>query len=133
MELKEIAFNLAKVIVENKGEDVILLDVSGLTTIASYMIIATAQSTAHLYHLDDLVTQKGLEFGLVRINAYSDKQDPWRLVDFDDIIIHLFLPKTREFYQLEKLWVDAIAYNVSFNTSSENQTPGEEKSPLEEK
>lgn len=94
---------LLKELEEGKAEDCIHLEVQGKTSLADDMIIASGGSTVHVGALADRLMKKAKEQGCpVRVEGLP--QNDWVLLDFGDVIVHLFRPQVRSFYNLEKLW-----------------------------
>ena len=86
-----------------KAEDVLPIDLSGKTSLADTMVIATGRSTTHVGAIADRVTKACKEAGLhVRVEGLPHCD--WVLVDASDVIVHIFRPEVRQFYNLEKLW-----------------------------
>lgn len=105
---KEAAAELADMIYDildtQSAEDIVRLDLTGKSSIADTMIVASGRSNRHVNALSDYV-QRGLkEVGLKKLGIEGDKQNDWVLIDAGDVIVHLFRPEVREFYALEKLW-----------------------------
>ena len=89
-----------------KAQNVLTLDVRKLTGLADYMIIASGTSTRHCKSLADNVVVKSKEAGVrpLGVEGNDQSQANWVLVDLGEVVIHVMLPETREYYQLEKLW-----------------------------
>ena len=87
-----------------KGYDIAVMDVRKLTTMASYMIIANATSTRQAKALANNVREKLKELGVDIRGTEGEKEGEWVLVDLDEIIVHIMLPATRAYYNLEQLW-----------------------------
>ncbi len=106
---RENAVELARMIKEGKGENVVVLDVSGKSTFADYFIIATASSSVHLRGLGRIVSEGIVSLGIkpVPVRQNNSSSDEWRLIDLGDIVIHLMTAPARTFYDLEKLWFGA--------------------------
>jgi len=89
---------------DDKAEDIIAIDLSGKTEIADYMIIASGRSQRHVAAIaDHLVDRLERETGR-SVRVEGGAQADWVLVDATDIIVHVFRPEVRSFYNLEKMW-----------------------------
>ncbi len=87
-----------------KARDVVVLDVRGLTSIADSMVIASGTSDRHVRSLAENVVEKCKESGQRPLGIEGIKDGEWVLVDLQDIVVHVMLPRVRDFYNLEKLW-----------------------------
>ena len=87
-----------------KARDITRLDVRDMTTVTDYMIIASGTSNRHVQALADSVAEKAREAGHRPIGVEGEEGGEWVLLDLQDALVHLMLPKVREFYNLEKLW-----------------------------
>ena len=87
-----------------KARDVVVLDVRGLTSIADSMVIASGTSDRHVRSLAESVVEKCKESGQKPLGVEGLKDGEWVLVDLQDVLVHVMLPRIREFYGLEKLW-----------------------------
>ncbi|RUM29860.1 MAG: ribosome silencing factor [Aquifex sp.] len=104
---------LIKELLENKkAENIVVLDVSKLTNLADYFVIATANSTTHARaladYLEEELEKRGIEIDHVEGRDYGH----WILIDLIDTIVHIFTPETREYYGLEWIWADAERVEV---------------------
>lgn len=104
--IEEKAIEIAKLVQDGKGRDVVLIDVSSISSWTDYFVIATVTSSAHLQGLSkdikDYIKDNDLEIHLT--NKKSPDGADWNLIDIGPIIVHLMIETTREFYDLEKLW-----------------------------
>ena len=89
---------------DSKAEDVVTIDLRGRSPLADYMVIASGGSQRHVSALADhlLYAMKDCNKGQTRVEGLSECD--WVLIDLGDIVVHLFRPETREFYNLEKMW-----------------------------
>jgi ribosome-associated protein len=98
----------ADAIFSKKGMDIVLLDVEGLFVLSDVFVIATGTSRPHVQSLAEHVEEKMLEeLGLKPLRSEGKPEAEWVLLDFGDVIVHLFQAPAREFYGLERLWADA--------------------------
>lgn len=89
---------------DGKGLDIVKLYVSDMTTMTDWMIVASGTSGRHLRALIDNVTEKARAAGHRPIGVEGEEGGEWVLLDLQDAVVHVMLPKVREFYNLEKLW-----------------------------
>jgi len=87
-----------------KAQDIIKLDVRDMTTVTDYMIVASGTSNRHVKALVDNVAEKARKAGHKPIGVEGEEGGEWVLLDLQDTLVHVMLPKVREFYNLEKLW-----------------------------
>ena len=104
--------NLKKLIIEtldnNKALDIVLIDLKDKSSIADYMIIASGTSSRHIQSLSEQVLDKFKENGLNQCKIEGKDSAEWKLVDGIDIVVHIFNPEKRKFYELEKIWSELI-------------------------
>lgn len=87
-----------------KAKDIVKLDVRELTTVTDYMIVASGTSNRHVRALADAVADKSREAGHRPTGIEGEDGSEWVLLDLQDALVHVMLPRVREFYNLEKLW-----------------------------
>lgn len=98
----------ADAIFSKKGMDIVLLDVEGLFVLSDVFVIASGTSRPHVQSLADHVEERMREeLGLKPLRSEGRAEAEWILLDFGDVIVHLFQPGPRDFYGLERLWADA--------------------------
>ncbi|MCU0519617.1 MAG: ribosome silencing factor [Anaerolineae bacterium] len=109
MESRELANRITEIIVDRQGEDIVLLDLTEVTTFTDYFVICTAGSRRQLDALQNAIREgvKQSEQRLVALNVEGDPESGWVLVDYNSVIIHLFSDEMRKFYRLEELWSNA--------------------------
>ena len=108
MEIIEVKNQIEIILDNNKAKNIVSIDLKKKSYIADYMIIASGTSSRHLQSLSE-----NLVFELKKIGIYNCRMEgkdslDWKLVDAIDIIIHIFHPEKREFYDLEKMWSEPI-------------------------
>ena len=89
---------------EVKAKDIVKLDVSNLTTVTDYMVVASGTSSRHVKALADAVAEKAKAAGHRPAGVEGEDGGEWVLLDLGDTLVHVMLPRVREFYNLEKLW-----------------------------
>jgi len=99
-----ILATVEQALADMKAVDVKVLDVRGASDIADYMVIASGTSDRHLRAVADRVVQMAKASGQRPLGIEGEAQGEWVLVDLPDVMVHLMLPRTREFYALEQLW-----------------------------
>ena len=87
-----------------KGKDLVKLDVSKLTTVTDYMVVASGTSNRHVKALAEAVAEKARAAGHRPAGIEGEDGSEWVLLDLGDTLVHVMLPRVREFYNLEKLW-----------------------------
>ena len=105
IKLKDI---IEKALDVNKARDVVVIDLKRKTYIADYMIIASGTSSRHIQSLSEIIVRKLEEFGILNCKIEGKDSPHWKLVDAADIIVHIFHPEKRSFYDLEKMWSENI-------------------------
>jgi ribosome-associated protein len=102
-----LALSAAQAIDEKKGEDVLLLDVSGLLVVTDVFLLASGTSTRHVRSLMDDAEVALREIDRRPIRREGAEYGEWVLLDYGDVVIHVFEKETRSYYDLERLWADA--------------------------
>ncbi len=97
---------------EIKGEDIKVIKIDELTVLADYFIIATGNSTTQIKALADRVDQQLSLKGIEPDHREGFSSGNWILLDYNSVVIHIFHPETRDFYNLEKLWNDGEVINI---------------------
>ncbi len=104
-ELKEIIIQILDI---NKALDIVSIDLKHKSSMADYMIIASGTSSRHIQSLSEQVLDKLKDNGIKDSKIEGKDSNEWKLVDGIDIVIHIFHPEKRKFYELEKMWAELI-------------------------
>ena len=104
MNSEDLADLIVDALDDIKAQDVIKLDVRDLTTVTDYMIVASGTSNRHVQALAENVAEKAKAAGHRPIGVEGEEGGEWILLDLSDALVHVMLPKVRDFYNLEKLW-----------------------------
>lgn len=89
---------------EVKGLDLKVLDVRQLTSVTDFMVVASGTSDRHVRALARNVVERAREAGYLPLGMEGDREGEWVLVDLNDVVVHVMLPRVRDFYQIERLW-----------------------------
>ncbi len=92
---------------EDKAEDVVTIDLAGKSDIADAMVVASGRSQRHVSAMADKVMRRLKHAGFGRAKAEGAGASDWVLIDAEDVIVHLFRPEVRSFYNLERVWSEA--------------------------
>ena len=92
----------------NKALDVVTIDLEGKSSIADYMIIASGTSSRHIQALSEQVVEELKKNGILNCKIEGKDSTDWKLVDGIDLVVHIFNPEKRKFYELEKMWSELI-------------------------
>ena len=105
-------FDLKKIIVNtldsNKALDIVLIDLKNKSSMADYLIIASGTSSRHIQALSEIVLDKFKSNGISNCKIEGNKSNDWKLIDGIDVVVHIFNPEKRKFYDLEKMWSELI-------------------------
>ena len=104
--------DLKKIIIQtldiNKALDIVSIDLKDKSSMAEYMIIASGTSSRHIQSLSEQVLEKFKDYGMKDSKIEGKDSTEWKLVDGIDLIVHIFHPEKRKFYELEKIWSELI-------------------------
>ena len=92
----------------NKAQDIVTIDLKDKSSMADYMIIASGTSSRHIQSLSEQVLEKLKDNGIKNSKIEGKESNEWKLVDGIDLIVHIFHPEKRKFYELEKIWSELI-------------------------
>jgi ribosome-associated protein len=104
MDSKELCELVVHALEDVKAKDIVTLDVRDMTSVTDYMIVASGTSNRHVKALADAVAEKAKEAGQKPVGIEGENGSEWVLIDLQDALVHVMLPRVREFYNLEKLW-----------------------------
>ena len=104
--------DLKKIVIKtldiNKAHDIVTIDLKDKSSMADYMIIASGTSSRHIQSLSEQVLEKFKDNGIKESKIEGKESAEWKLVDGIDLIVHIFHPEKRKFYELEKIWSELI-------------------------
>ncbi len=106
-ELRAFCIDIARLLADDKCEDVLVLDVRGLSQVTDYILVATGTSDRQMRAVAHHVNELGEERGYTAFRTHTDEKSVWVLVDFVYVVVNLFEPNARALYDLEMLWGDA--------------------------
>ena len=109
MEAEQLKQLVCEALDDLKAVNTVTLDVQGLTDVMDYLIIASGTSNRHVKSLAGNVSLEAKKQGVRPMGVEGEDAGEWVLVDFGDIVVHVMLPATRDFYDLERLWVQPEA------------------------
>ena len=104
-DLKSVVINTLDL---NKAQDIITIDLKDKSSMADYMIIASGTSSRHIQSLSEQVLEKFKSCGIINCKIEGKDSSDWKLIDGMDVIVHIFIPEKRRFYELEKMWSELI-------------------------
>ena len=104
-DLEKIVLNTLDI---NKAQDIISINLKDKSSMADYMIIASGTSSRHIQALSEQVLKQFKENGIINSKIEGTDSNDWKLIDGIDLIVHIFNPEKRKFYELEKMWSELI-------------------------
>ena len=104
-DLKKIIINTLD---SNKAINIVAIDLKNKSSMADYMIIASGTSSRHIQALSEQVLEKFKNNGIINCKIEGKDSSDWKLIDGIDLIVHIFNPEKRKFYELEKIWSELI-------------------------
>lgn len=109
MQAEELTEIITEALDDLKAVNTVTLPVAGLTDMMDALVIASGTSNRHVRALADNVAAEAKKRGVPPIGIEGEDAGEWVLVDFGDVVLHVMLPATRDFYDLERLWADPVA------------------------
>ena len=107
-EIHQLKKEIENILNDNKAIEVKSIDLKDKTTIADYMIVASGNSSRHIQALSEILVDKLKKQGVENCRLEGKNSSEWKLIDAIDIIVHIFHPSKRKFYDLEKMWSELI-------------------------
>ena len=104
MQLEQLKDLVVDTLNDMKARDILVMDVRGKTAITDYMIVASGTSDRHVKSIAETVAYRAKEAGEPPLGAEGVNDGEWALVDLNGVVVHVMLPKVRDFYSLERLW-----------------------------
>jgi len=102
----------ARAALDRKALDLVVLDVQGLSGVTDYFLVCSGRSTTHLKSITDAIREELKEDGVRPLHTEGTTESGWILLDYGDVLMHVFLEDTRAYYALERLWGDAPSISV---------------------
>ena len=118
MQAIEKAKKIAECLDNKKGRRITVIEVGELTSISDYFVIASGGSAAQVKAMADEVEEKLREAGYTPVHVEGYQVATWILLDYSDVVVHIFLEETREFYDIERLWTDAKKIELNFSADA---------------
>ena len=108
MKIIDIKKNIEKILDNNKASNITSINLKNKSYIADYMIIASGTSSRHLQALAEILIIELKKIGLEQCRIEGSESSDWKLIDGIDLIVHIFHPEKRKFYEIEKIWSELI-------------------------
>ena len=107
-EINQLKKEIENILNDNKAEEITSIDLKDKTSIADFMIVASGNSSRHIQALSEMLLDELKKKGISNCHLEGKNSSDWKLIDAIDIIIHIFHPKKRKFYDLEKMWSELM-------------------------
>tara|TARA_Y100000588_G_C13911827_1_gene777481 strand:- start:45 stop:395 length:351 start_codon:yes stop_codon:yes gene_type:complete len=106
--ISDLKNKILKILDNNKALDIVAIDLEGKSSIADYMIVASGTSSRHIQALSEQVLEQFKNSGILNSKIEGAESPDWKLIDGIDLIVHIFNPEKRKFYELESMWSELI-------------------------
>lgn len=113
MDSLQTARDIAQILDKRKADDVRVIKIADISSLADYMVIATGTSSTHVKSLADYVEYEMDEKGVSVSHIEGHRSDTWILLDYIDVIVHVFNEESRQYYDLDRLWEDGEVVDIS--------------------
>ena len=117
---KEVAYEVTKALDSKKGQDIKLLKIDKVSSLADYFLICTGTSNTHVKTLCDFAEYTLEQLGEPLLGREGHRGNSWELLDYGSIVVHVFTDEARQFYSLERLWADAEQVDISTIVTEEH-------------
>jgi len=124
---QEVALLAAEAALNRRANDVVVLDLRGIASFTDFFVIGGGNSDTHLQGISDAVREKLKENAVELWHREGGRNDNWILIDYVDVVVHLFLRESRDFYNLERLWADAPTVELPEDLIAETLTEYDEE------
>lgn len=114
MSREQLCLRIAEIIDDKKGEEIVIIDLRGRSNLTDYLVIATGRNERHAVALSEYVEKTLQEEGVRLHHKEGHRTGDWVVLDYHDIIVHLFNEDKRHYYNLERLWADAPRLEPTF-------------------
>tara|TARA_B100000029_G_C17050520_1_gene769307 strand:- start:280 stop:630 length:351 start_codon:yes stop_codon:yes gene_type:complete len=104
----ELKKKIISILDSNKALDIVTINLKNKSSMADYLIIASGTSVRHMQALSEIVLEKFKSNGITNCKIEGNDSNDWKLIDGIDVIVHIFNPEKRKFYELEKMWSELI-------------------------
>ena len=123
MTSQELSDKISRLAWEKKGQDIVILDLRHLTDITDYFVIISGESDLHVKAIADHIETELEKVHIKMWHKEGYEHLNWVLLDYVDVVVHIFRPEVRTYYALEKLWADAKIMRVEDNVTSDRIVP----------
>lgn len=107
MTASELAHRVVEIAADKKASDIVLMDIQPVSNVADYFVICSGDSERQIKAIIDAITESLRKEGVRPLHSEGTGKSGWVLIDYADVVVHVFSPDTRDFYRLEKVWSDA--------------------------
>jgi len=107
-EIDQLRKEVERILADNKAIEIKSINLKNKTSIADFMIVASGNSSRHIQALSEILVEKLKNKGVKNCRLEGRNSNEWKLIDAEDIIIHIFHPEKRKFYDLERMWSELI-------------------------